>query len=247
MRWFLAFSVILIATYFLVENKLKPFFIISFAAVFVHAAIVLIPIVLYIIYIYSKRNKAFLNPIIAIPSFFILTYLLDSQWFLNFANIFNTFASYSSRFSGYAGDMHYLAGGYGEEYQNLSLSYCWYYSFLVYYGNKLICLEDHKYCFAYNTFLCGYILLPAFRPIELLFRYDRLFLFFQIVIAGYVFYYLFKLKRREIINMVLAVAMILLIVKVEVFGRYLVEKEKALYIWDSKGAKTLNDVNKIYQ
>lgn len=240
MRWYMAFSFLLVALHFLLEEKYKYYILLSILAFLIHEASLFLPPIYLLIYL-KKKNDAIFNPYIAIPLYFVITYLFSADFFLRIAEPIRYINAMFARFESYSQNMsYYYTGGYSGNYENLSITLSAYYSFLVYFGYRLLPVEDKKYAFVYNVFLLGYILLPFLRPVELFFRYDRLLIFFHVFVASYVCYYFFKKNYFKKESLILFCVILLALCRQEIYGRLIKDKYHTLYIWDSHGAEYLN-------
>ena len=107
------------------------------------------------------------------------------------------------------------------------------------HGKKVV-IEKPQLLLFYNILCVGIILFPVMQPIELFFRINYLFMFFQILIAAYCFYFTFSQKKRINIGLRCLGFLVLLFYINNIEGKFLIsDPYKTMYIWDAGNLKSL--------
>lgn len=113
------------------------------------------------------------------------------------------------------------------------------YTYLLFVGKKVV-IEKPQLLLFYNILCVGIILFPVMQPIELFFRINYLFMFFQILIAAYCFYFTFSQKKRINIGLRCLGFLVLLFYINNIEGKFLIsDPYKTMYIWDAGNLKSL--------
>ena len=252
-RWYWAVSFILIGFYILLSEKKFKLIkcVLLFACGFaVHnGSIVLI---LLIPAYYGLQNR-YLPPIVSTIAVFV------SIFFLTIAVIkpLNDLATFLYLFGGNVMDevkiSSYLLkvndiaeGGLSDvtgittyTIRNKIITFI---SFLpvIWYGPKY--LKQYKYgILYYNIFVIGAFLNPFFGTVEIFDRYSKMFLIFQAIAAGIVYYMM--LKDRFVSQNLRLLCALSMLCCFYPFARYslLTDREyRMMYIWDANGRKYIN-------
>ena len=187
-RWYMGFSFIMIGISFILNNAPKckiKFFLFSVIACSFHIALLPIPLLFYLVFL---RKTPLLAPIPAIILFFCIALFFQSNFMMQFVELFNIFSRTSDRFEGYGDDAQYwLTGGFdGANVSALpDIQVVIFLCCLVYLGHKITITEEedeekednkgkednHKAIFAYNLFIVGFLLYPIANLIELVLRF----------------------------------------------------------------------------
>jgi hypothetical protein len=251
MRWYFAFSFILIGLYFLIREGGKidlKYIVFSFLGITIHYGILPIPIIFYWLY---HRNKPIMSPSIAIIVFFMTSFLFQTKYMLTFIDVFTSFTELTDKFSGYGEDASYWltksAGGmHNHSWLGILDTFLGLFVTIVAYNS--VRKDSKKNLFLYNVFLIGFVLRPAAIQVELLLRYDELFFCFKTLIFSYVFYIYKKhwfVKNVKIIAIMIYICFFLCFLNgtKEVYR----EREfKLLYVWD-KGTHTPESMLDLYR
>ena len=198
MRWYFGFSFILCGIGILVskrERSILYFIILSVIGVNLHYGLLPLPLIFYCVW---KFDRVFLNPWISISIFISLVLLFESNFMLKFVSIINNL-SLGERFSGYQSNIEYwLTGGYAggsrSVFSNKSITLL--YIMLTIWGYKISKIEDKSYKYIFNLYIIGFVSYPICCQIELLDRYNQLFLIFQFIILAYVITNLYRVQIK---------------------------------------------------
>lgn len=239
-RWFLGFSFVLLALSALSEGHNIKFVIWSVLGGCFHYGLFFVIIPFFII---SRIKQILLPPWIAIGLYFILAVVWSNDFMLNFSNLVNILFSTSERFSMYAMDADSWLMGANREQTIIPFTthirlFCTY-TYLLFVGKKVV-IEKPQLLLFYNILCVGIILFPVMQPIELFFRINYLFMFFQILIAAYCFYFTFSQKKRINIGLRCLGFLVLLFYINNIEGKFLIsDPYKTMYIWDAGNLKSL--------
>lgn len=211
-KYYLAFSFLLIGLSFVIEEKDKKNILIyvifgSLACLF-HVAI--LPIVV-LFYVLKFVKRPMLSPITTIIVFYIICFSFKIEFMQNFVNYVELFSHLSVRFEKYANHADYwLAGGNAGRATSVfpgitEMAFVFMVLILSYQAVKLY---DNRYIYVYNLLLIGILLRPFSIQLELLQRYQKPFYFFQAILFGYVVNLIWqkniiKLKYGQIIRILI--------------------------------------------
>lgn len=238
MRWFLAFSVLLVGISYLERDNLKYYFICSGISFLFHSGIiVVVPIFLLLYYV----KRPLIKPLPACIVYIVIYIFFKNSYMLNFVSYMNIFSG-MEQFSGYVdnaegwltGTANYVAGKLKIGTVIMDL-------ILIYIGYRLIKYEP-KFTYYYNICLIGTVLSPALYQIEILYRVCLLFKLFQFLIIAYSIYHFIIKQNILSVYKILTCFLVLFLVKVYVvnilFEPY--TEKSYLYIWDSMGRHFLS-------
>lgn len=241
-RWYLGVSIFLIGlSSFLESGKITGTYIMtSLLAILIHTAIIPIPIIFILV---SYIKKPMLPPIFSIILFLSIYLLFKVDYMLYFEDVFNKISFLSASFEKYGDERaeYWLTGGFaGNEVSGkIGLGEMGFLFVLVIFGYRALEKFNHKYIFAYNIFLLGLFLLPISKKIELLIRFDQVFLLFKAIILSCILYVFFIEKKIKCHWVVLSFVFMLVVYD---GARYFVtpfksNPKKYLYVWN-KGNET---------
>lgn len=214
-RWYTAFSFILIGFHFLLKedrghlNKLFVFFCL-FSCLF-HIAILVIPFFSYIIW---KFKRPLLPPFVTILLFFVITITFESESMAQFADMVNELSTISDRFQQYGDKAEYwLTSGFrGIERQGMpGKKEMLFLFFITYYGYIAVKDSSKPTIYAYNLFLVGLLLYPISRQIELVERFQQPFFFFRGIVLATIIYKFFVRRVVRLNTFVYIVSVLILI------------------------------------
>lgn len=248
-RWYLAYSFILIGLSFLVYEKHLNWKYIFWCAIgcSIHLAIIPIPFLFYILYL---KKGVLLHPFISIPSFFLVYFLFDTKIMLNFADLLNVITSTTGAFESYSNKAEYwLTGGFeGIEKSGKIAALDLLYNFLLtIMGYKAVRQMGRNYIFAYNLFVIGMLIYPISLKIELVERYDRTFYFFRGVVLATVIYVYFIWKCISAYCIVLISTLLIYISSIRsiIVAPFKTNEKFLLYVWD-KGNYKWDSIYQLY-
>lgn len=248
-RWYLAYSFILIGLSFLMQEKHINWKYIFWCAIgcSIHLAIIPIPVLIYILYL---KKSVLLHPFISIPAFFLIYFLFDTKIMLNFADLLNVVTSTTGAFENYSNRAEYwLTGGFaGVEMSGkigpLDLLYI---CTLTIMGYKAVRMMGRNYIFAYNLFIVGMLLYPISKKIELVGRYDQTFYIFRGIVLATVIYVYFIWKHISAYYIVLISTLLIYISSIRsvIVAPFKTNEKFLLYVWD-KGNYKYDSIYQLY-
>ena len=170
---------------------------------------------------------------------------------MQFVELFNIFSRTSDRFEGYGDDAQYwLTGGFdGANVSALpDIQVVIFLCCLVYLGHKITITEEedeekednkgkednHKAIFAYNLFIVGFLLYPIANLIELVLRFESIFIFFRAIVLAYILKYIYIEKRITITYgiYILSILIFLNIGRKTLVTPFKMKPEFYMYVWD---------------
>lgn len=239
MRWYLAFSFLLIAVYHYNKNNLKTAFVFAVFAIGSHLAISLIVILLFLI---KQIKRPLLNPYISIGIYLVLWLLFSTDMMLGLLGYINKISFLSDYYSGYISnaDIWLTGTGLGDKAQNFGIGLALPDILTIFLAYKVMQKHPNTTYFA-NIYIVGALLAAALMRIELGYRITVVLKLFQCVILAYAFKdYLFTRKRSETMMKVASWIIVLNIIRVYfVFIFTDMGIDEVLYIWDSNGKSVL--------
>lgn len=248
-RWYLAYSFILIGLSFLVYEKYLNWKYIVWCTIgcSIHLAIIPIPFLFYILYL---KKGVLLHPLISITVFFLFYFLFDTQIMLNFADLMNFITSSTGAFENYSERTEYwLTGGFAgiEKSGKIAALDLLYIFALTIMGYKAVRQMGRNYIFAYNLFVIGMLIYPISLKIELVERYDRTFYFFRGVVLAAVIYVYFIWKRISAYYIVLISTLLIYFCSIRsiIVAPFKTNEKFLLYVWD-KGNYKYDSIFQLY-
>lgn len=246
-RWYAAFSFVLIGLHFLLhKGKINIYFIffILFSCLF-HVAMIVVPILFYIIW---KFKRPLLPPIVSIILFFVIAITFESESMAQFADMVNELSAMSDRFQQYGNKAEYwLTSGYhGMERQGMPATQeILFLIFITYFGYKVAKSSSKLIIYAYNLFLIGLLLYPISRQIELLVRFQQPFFFFRGIVLATIIYKFFIMKNLKVNAVVYVVSILILlnesrrIIAEPFYGSPI----KYMYVWNREKKHTADYIH----
>lgn len=231
-RFYLGFSFILVAIIAINNQSYKKAIFWGIIATLIHYA--LLPIIILFILI-SFRKKIILKPLYSCIIYTLLILIWKSSTLLSLLPFFSIldgvdrYASYTQNIEGF------LTGEHKEEVilatstwiritiTHIFLIICGYYQAIKRKGNII---------YVYNILLIGILSFPICYKVELLNRYNSLFLFFQCIIGGYCFRYTNKYK------LIVILAFCMYFINIFNIARQPNPKER-MFIWDAPTQKNI--------
>lgn len=248
-RWYLAFSFVIIGMSFLLQNnnlKHKFIFVLfSFIGCTIHYAMLPVPLLLFGLY---HIKKPIISPLKAIIAFSFIIVFFKTSYMLPFANLVNYLGLLSEKFNGYGENAEFwltnnALGTTGVQIGAFEIVYS---VFLVWAGYNCCKNAGRKYVFAYNLFLIGFVFRGMAKQIELLGRFDEIFFFFRAIVLACIIKMTF-LKRVNYTYIVRPALIIIIIGMLFAPLRkpFYETPMKYLYVWDSSG-KTPQSMLEMY-
>lgn len=239
MRWYLAFSFLLIAVYHYNKNNLKTAFVFAVFAIGSHLAISLIVILLFLI---KQIKRPLLNPYISIGIYLVLWLLFSTDMMLGLVGYINKISFLSDYYSGYISnaDIWLTGTGLGDKAQNFGIGLALPDILTIFLAYKVMWKHPNTTYFG-NIYIVGALLAAALMRIELGYRITVVLKLFQCIVLAYAFKdYLFTRKQSEVMMKLASWIIVLNIIRVYfVFIFTDMGIDEVLYIWDSNGKSVL--------
>lgn len=200
-RMYFAFSLVLIAMKFLINDDFKKFFLFFIAAFFSHySSIVLLPFILF----FKKFHNPFKNRYIILLMFFVTNLSTFSQeaisdFVLNISNL--------GFYDNYLESTNRWILGEGLDYEETQFSVFYYIRFIyvpvfiIWFGYELIDkYKNVKFYIFYHLYCIGTIFLPfaLSLPTEMFYRLALYFISFKFLVLAIILYY--NLNRFSKLN-----------------------------------------------
>lgn len=251
-RWYLAYSFILIGFSLLLRSDGKNTYVYSFFNNSFLYSFGLAP-VLVVFYLVSLRKKPFFSPYITLLLFYGIYFFFDSAFMLNLVEYVNLFSLINSDITDiYLQNSEYwLTGGFskmGALNTSIGIVQLITLSVLVIVGYKPLELAHNKnYVVSYNLFTIGLLLFPISKHIELMIRYTHVFLFFEAIVLSY-FVYEYVINRRIIVSRVLLFVILLFFARhcsEEFVNPFRMPSYRYMYVWN-KSSQTHDSMIQMY-
>lgn len=244
-RWYLAFSFLLLSINSLVNKHIKFTCIWFLCAFFCHSGIV---IFIILIILYKLLNKFAIPKQIGVILMFISTFIMTLSDFMFLTHITSyllPFLGDSVGRSGYLNATEDLLSGTWGKVGIMEQSSLFYfrifvvYAPVIYWGRKIL-VRYKAGIFFYNIFVIGAIVFPLFGLIEIFNRISGVLVFFFCIVGG-LFYNNFFKKGITERKWCVYIAMISFIFAIypyisDIFTR---ENNSMLFIWDANGRNYL--------
>ena len=239
MRWYLAFSFLLIAVYYYNKNNLKTAFVFVVFGVGSHMAILLIAILLLLI---KQIRRPLFNQYISIGIYLCLWLLFSTDMMLGLVGSINNISFLSDYYAGYIdnADVWLTGTGMGEKAQNFGIGLALPDILTIFLAYKVMQKHSNAIYFC-NIYIIGTLLASALMRIELGYRIAIVLKLFQCVVLAYALKdYLFTRKQSEAMMKIASWIIVLNIIRVY-FILIFVDMgiDEILYIWDSNGRNVL--------
>lgn len=247
-RWYLAFSFMLISIHYIINNnKIKSYIFIVCASLTHIGFLMFIPFLFF----YKVLNKYTIPPkissivfiisslILTISSLSSLTYISDFLLTIGIGNI-------NDKMSTYLEDTEDLISGnwgkVGIMEQSIATRIRDVIALLpaIYFGKKT--MTKYKYgFFIYNMFVLGAIINPLFQLVEILNRIASSLRSFSIICCGIVYYeYIIVSKKYKIFICSICILSFLCAVWPHVSDIFKRTEKYTMFIWDANGKNYLN-------
>lgn len=239
MRWYLAFSFLMVATYYFNNNSWKKALVFTILAIESHLAIFIIAILLFLI---KFIKEPLLKPSISIGLYIALWLLFSTDMMLDIVKYANSLSFLPDYYANYISNAEiWLTGtGQGDKAQNYGIGLALPDILTIYLAYKVMRRHPKTIYYA-NIYIVSAILSAALMRIELGYRITVAMKLFQCVVIAYAFKdYLFTNKRFEAPMKVASWILVLNLIRVYfmfIFTEF--EINEVLYIWDSNGKNVL--------
>lgn len=237
LRWFLAFSFIMIGLSYLLNDDIKnvyKFIFFSFIGCIIHYAIIPIP---FIFYFLSLRKMTLFKPKVSVVLFIMIIFLLDTNVMLTFVDALNKISYLSDRFTGYGENAEFWLtnNALGDETRRITFSQAIFFIFLIIAGYPCSIRAGKQYVFAYNIFLLGAFFYNIGLKVELVNRFVLIFYFFSAIVFASVIKTSFLIKNKYRFSVQVFI-LFFLVLKLSSPIRDCIKDEafKYMYVWDEK-------------
>lgn len=242
LRWYLGFSFLMIGISFLIKKRFLHYLFFSIVACGFHLGLLLVVPLFMLLF---QLKHVLLKPFYACLVYFVLLQMFQTDFMAElvpYAEMLKGVGRYDyyaqSAEKWLTGSNHVaLMVTFQESLRNF---------FLIVYGYIVLQRRrSHMILYFYNLMLFGLVLYPVMNVIELLERYNQLFIFFQVFIAGYCIYDIVLRIRKK--KTVLEYAMFILMLyycydhlTINFKAPFDLNSNSFLFIWDSEGRNTQN-------
>lgn len=250
MRWFFAFSFLLIALSFFrnpkytIKKSYYSFVFFSFLAVMTHYFMSFV-IIIYLLLMISK--KCLFGPKLSLCIFAISIFFSSPLMFGGFIDDVARLEFLTGRFEHYATNAEmYITGEGTEGYDGLDYSSYIYSIFMIIVGYKIVQMEP-SLVLPYNIALVGIFTAPLFSKLEIGMRMRYVLFSFQFIILAFSFMYIFTNKMKSILLLkVICILLLLNMARSQIAIPLSQPDSHLLYVWDRNGQKYL-DVDSYYK
>jgi|GEM_PF-3041337 len=251
MRWFLACSLIWIALSIYLRDKGKWAYALGFAIAgcAIHNAVIPIPIIYFFL---EKVKRPIMAPLYSTIIFFALVFLFETSWMMRFTGLFNDMIQgmnliSEGRFDSYGSDTEYwLTSGFAGTERSViknqrTVTLLW--VTIIWAGYRLK-TKNPNYTFAYNASWMGFILFPVVAQIELLNRFNFMFVIFAGVVWGYCIEEFLRARYSRFASIIILLVF-LNHPRMALMRPFKENPYCYMYVWD-KGNREYLDVYKYY-
>lgn len=239
-RWYLAFSFIMIGLSFLMSHEKRSkhkYLLFCFIGCTIHYAIFPIPLVFYFLYF---RKTPLISPIKVIFAFAIISIFFETSFMLRFVGVVNYLGTISEKFSVYSENAEFWLtnNALGTDSSNIGAINILFCVFLAIVGYKSSIQAGEKYVFAYNLFLIGFMFRGLTVRVELLGRFDHIFFFYRAIVFATILKLVILrmiMVRYRFVVMSLSIFFLMPFVFTPLITPFKSNPMKYLYIWDSSG------------
>lgn len=240
MRWYMAFSFVLIGLYWLLDGDKKKYAFWCCVAFFFHYGIIINALLFFAIY--QLYNKKMFTPFTSLIIYTIIFISFNAEW-MRFFIPFIQKINLGTRYLEYQENAEFWLTGGAAEMEGISWGNYIMAVFTIFGGYYIVktYFKDKAFVILYNVVIIGLFLQPIGKQIELVFRIQELFNLFNKLFYALILYAYFNYK----ITRVVALRPIVLIIGFYIIFHYTIayplnlEKEETYYIWDSKGKPVL--------
>lgn len=246
-RWYFAFSFILLALRLLMDSRYFLSLLLAIIAFLVHSGIIICILVLIIFYFLI--NKKILNPNIAFILFTISLFFGSTDQLISASSLVNQLHIFdSSRYSNYTENAVSIASGEmnsGVYERSIVNNIRIYISFIfpIYFGGRYFLKNKIKYkkiIWLYNLAVFSIIIMPIFILVEIFNRFSAVLMVFAIIFVG--ISTLIAYKRRLKNKLVFALFLLSFLCSVYPILKIpfdLTKDKEMLFVWDANGRNYL--------
>ena len=251
-RWYLAFSFVLIALGYLLDKRYYMAVCLSIASYFIHEGMAIIVPLIAIFYIFTNK-KILIHPIITIMLFVTALILSSVEYLQQLGLLLNyfDFGFLSDRGEDYISKIDDITSGeFGTVgvlersiFKNIRLFVC--YAFPLYFGAKYfkrIEIENEfpKIIWLYNLAVLSIIIMPLFSLVELFNRISEALMNLSLVVVGITIFISHQQRDfNKIAYRWLLISFLFLLYPVVKTPFDRTENHEMLFIWDADGRESL--------
>ena len=238
-RWYFAFSFILIGLYFQIKEGKKLNYKYCFfctLGVVIHHAIIIVPLFLYV-FLYVKKYIP--SPIWVVGLFIFFSIIFDLSFFNVVVKFLNNFDSYLGKYNAYLNASEYWLNRSVRGATKWSWVTDWdtYVSVLIaiigFDYLKWHKTKNNLYEYCFYLFLVGLLIKPISMQMELLGRYDSLFLFFRPIVLAYCLCGSIILKYYKLYYKPIIIILMIGCLSQPLRAAYKNDPMKLLFVWNS--------------
>lgn len=235
-RWYVAFSVILVSFRFFLDKKFVRFIILASLVPFLHVGIVPVGIIM----ILSTFWKYPISPLLVIFVSLAFLFLFQASFMLNFIFIVDLFFGNVEKFSGYMNNLDGWLTGIGQnstmEHKSIIIYiismlplYC-----VLYTAYKLRDKLSSEFSIMYNLGAIGVIFLSISSGLELIQRYAETYYPFLALLIACVINFLPNYKHMNIYlkKMIQLICYVFIVYKFILFIQPLSHEAFMCYVWN---------------
>ena len=235
-RWYVAFSVILVSFRFFLDKKFVRFIILASLVPFLHVGIVPVGIIM----ILSTFWKYPISPLLVIFVSLAFLFLFQASFMLNFIFIVDLFFGNVEKFSGYMNNLDGWLTGIGQnstmEHKSIMIYiismlplYC-----VLYTAYKLRDKLSSEFSIMYNLGAIGVIFLSISSGLELVQRYAETYYPFLALLIACVINFLPNYKHMNIYlkKMIQLICYVFIVYKFILFIQPLSNEAFMCYVWN---------------
>lgn len=237
-RWFYAFSFILIGLYHLEKAEWTKYLLFAGLGFITHYASIIVSFPFLVIFMFFK-NKILLKPWISIILFICLFLFFKETDLLFLAPLLTSF-EIGGNLSDYQQNIDAtLTNSFGDYSGALTGTSLITTPLLLYLGYKLIAYRRNLIPF-YNIMVIGQVTMAAFVQIQMLYRISLLFSIFEYIMISYItidmiLYKSCKIKFYKLLSLLLVIVFL----RSMFVQPFVKEANQTYYVWDANGRKTL--------
>lgn len=236
MRWYFGFSFVLVGLYFLLDGEKKKYFIWSGIGFLIHFGLIINIVLFYIIF--TRFNKKTFNPKICLFIYLFLCFAFSTEWMKILVPVIQNI-NLGTRYLEYQQNAEFWLTGGAAEGHAVSCGNMVMATVTITLGHKAITqhLKEPHFIILYNLVVIGLFMQPMAKQIELVFRIQELFNFFNKFFYALIFLSYFKCKQLQRTTIFPFVIIAICYTLYHYTIDYVIDlKENQTYfIWDSKG------------
>lgn len=242
-RWYLAFSFVLIGTPYLVRKNYITSFLLFLASYFIHSGMIIVTISIAGFYFFANKHK--FNSKAALLLFILTLFLGSTSTLITLSSYLNYLPFLTSE-----KELHYLeraqdiaSGGMGTGIYERSVSNN--VRLLICFGVPLLFsptfFRYKKFVWLFNLAVFSIVLMPLFSLVEIFNRVSDSLMFFSYLFVSIVIYKSTSVERKN--TKVILLFLVWIVALYPIFTRNFNDSKDSqkLFLWDSKNMNYLNN------